>query len=155
MSRRRRGFMLVELMLVLSIAAILVRISVPVAATFMLKAHASRVVGDYNTMRAAAYAYFTDHSAWPPDAGPGEVPTGLAPYLPRDFSLTRQRYTLEWERWDGASALGFTGSVAGVSIHTGDAQLAGMVVRMMGGSTPHWTLADRWTFAVESTITPI
>ena len=151
---RSRGFSLIELVLALSIASILLRISVPVATGFLLKARATSIVGDFNTVRAAAYAYFADHGDWPPEAGAGVVPAGLAAYLPKDFTFAKPRYQLDWENGSGSPALGYTGVLVGVSVCTPDRDLGGMTVKLMDHASAYWTLDDRWTLVLQSTLDP-
>jgi prepilin-type N-terminal cleavage/methylation domain-containing protein len=86
--RRRRGFTLAELMIVVTIVGLLARIAIPRVVEFRLRARASRIVTDLETIRGAAFHVSADSGWWPSGAGTGTAPPEMVPYLPPGFSWT-------------------------------------------------------------------
>jgi type II secretory pathway pseudopilin PulG len=157
MTRRSRtaGFTVLELALALSIAAILMRLSMPMYSTFVRKAHAARAAADFNAVRNAAYAYFESSGQWPAEYGPGVMPPELEPYLPRHFSFDRRQYQLDWEHWtigQQGEGTGLEGTLVGVSVVTDDADLGRTVMQVVGAGTVQWTAGDHYTFMIQSTL---
>jgi prepilin-type N-terminal cleavage/methylation domain-containing protein len=95
----RRGFALVELLIVMAVLGILANIAVPVILGAREKAAASRILADVDLIHDAVLAYRLEHGHYPDTAGWGVVPAGLAPYLPSSFSFVngdvRYRYQLQ------------------------------------------------------------
>lgn len=152
---RARGFTVLELAMALSIAAILMRLAVPVLSTFMLKAHAARAAADFHAIRNAAFAYFEASGQWPPEYGPGVLPPELRPYLPRDYAFDRRQYVLDWENWtitDQDEGQGVQGTLVGISVVTPDEDLGRTVLRVIGSGTVQWTAGDHYTFLIQSTL---
>jgi prepilin-type N-terminal cleavage/methylation domain-containing protein len=82
MTRRRAGFTLVELMVVVTIIGLIARIAVPKLNAFRTRARASHIVNDLETIRSAAFHFAADSGRWPEDVGMGTVPPGIVQYLP-------------------------------------------------------------------------
>jgi len=62
----RRGFTLIELIVVIAIIAILAAIIAPNAFRAIEKAKISRAIGETKTIKTAALSYYADTGAWPP-----------------------------------------------------------------------------------------
>ncbi len=155
--RRMAGFTLLELAMALSIVAILVRLSVPALAEYLVRAKAAKAAADFNTVRAASFAYFESNGRWPEEAGPGVVPQGLSEFLPRGFTFDRHDYQLDWENWtisDVDEGQGVNGVLVGVSVVTENADLGRSVLRILGAGTVEWTTGDHYTFVIQSTLAP-
>lgn len=77
--RRRRGFTLVELLVVLLILGILIAIAVPVYTSTMENAKRSTCEANQRIIRGAIQMFYASEGAWPTDNDFGD--TGLEPYL--------------------------------------------------------------------------
>lgn len=149
---RRRGFTMVEMLTVVVVIGTLARLATPGFHEALLKAGAAGVAGDFETVRVAVLNYHADHLEWPPDGYPGQVPEGLAPYLPENFSFVRQGYRLDWENWtvpDGLPEHPESGTLLGISIVTTDRELGHAVVDLLGGGMGHYALGSTYTFIIE------
>lgn len=149
--RDQGGFTLVEAVTVAVVMGTLVRIAMPNFHEVLLRARAAEVAGDFETVRVAVLNYHADHLAWPADSYAGQVPTGLAEYLPEGFSFVRAGYELDWENWvlpNGLPQNPESGVLLGISIVTTDAELGHAVVDLLG-SMASYALGDTYTFVVE------
>ena len=155
---RTAGFTVLELAMALSIVAILARLSMPALAEYLLRAKAAKAAADFNTVRAASFAYFESNGRWPDESGPGVVPAGLSEFLPRGFGFDRRDYLLDWENWtiaDTDEGPAVSGVLVGVSVVTDNADLGRSVLRILGGGTVEWTAGDHYTFVIQSTLAPV
>jgi len=124
---RRRGFSLIELMIVVSILGLLVAIGIPRYRDTKRRAFAAKIAADFNTVRVAAYNYFADNNTYPPDGSPGVAPAALVPYLPQNFKFDDGNYTLDYDVWP--SPADPKQLVVAVTVTSGDQQLMNMVAR--------------------------
>lgn len=150
--RGRTGFTMVELLTVTAIMGTLARMATPDIHKAILEAEAASVAGDFETVRVAALNYYADHFRWPADGYAGQVPDGLAPYLPANFNFVRQGYELDWENWalpDGLPEHRSTGVLLGISIVTKNRALGQAVVDLLGKRMAHYELGDRYTFVLD------
>ena len=128
--RSRRGFSLSELLVVLTILALLVRFGFPRYNHLRKRAEARSMLGDVQAVRVAAYNYTTEKGGWPADAPAGAVPPQLVTYLPGGFEFQRLNYTLDWEVWPTPNGVGgnaATSVVIGLAVATSDSALADAV----------------------------
>jgi prepilin-type N-terminal cleavage/methylation domain-containing protein len=150
-----RGFSLVELMIVLTIVGILLRIALPTYNNMVRNARAAAIAGDFNTVRAAAFAYHAVTNAWPAESATGAVPAVLVPYLPKGYSFVKPTYQLDWENWvlpNGTPQYPSSQVMLGISISTTDSKLGNTVVSILGNNTTHYTMNDSYTFLISSTV---
>lgn len=150
--RERRGFTMVELLTVTMVMGTLARMAVPNFHDMLLKARATEVLGDFETVRVAVMSYHADHLQWPTDGYTGQVPAGLAPYLPEGFTFDQPGYRLDWENWmlpDGLPGDPQSGVLLGISVVTPDRELGQAVMDLLGASMAHYALGDTYTFVVE------
>ena len=70
---KRRGFTLIELMVVVAIIIILVSIAIPVYAKLVQRARRARVISDFRTIRDSLEAYKTDWGTYPVTGSQGET----------------------------------------------------------------------------------
>ncbi len=148
-----RGFTLIELLIVLSIVSILLRVSLPAFDAVRRDAVASKAVGDFNVVRAAAIAQFEATGSYPADAVPGVVPGGMKPFLPTDFAFEKPEYELDWDNYTVAdSASGSSGQVIALTYVPKDPKTGLQILNMLGDNCTHWSVDDAHTFVILSTI---
>lgn len=156
MSRRagQRGFSLIELMVVLSILGVLARLALPVVTSMRRDAITADVAGDFNVVRAAAVSQYEATGAYPADGAAGQVPPGMAPFLPAGFSFTKPDYQLDWEYWTVAdSASGMQSDyVLAVTVVAPDERLQRQLLASLGRNCTHWSVDDASTFVVMSSL---
>lgn len=148
----RPGFTLIELTIALFIVATLAALAMPTYHRMIVKARAAKVLGEFNTIRVAAFNYFTEHNEWPPDQEPGNIPPELITYLPSNFTFRHGDYELDWENWilpDGTPKHPETHVLLGISVTTQDQYLAAAVLDLLGKNTAHYTLNDNYTFVIQ------
>lgn len=147
--RERSGFSLVELLIVVLIIGILASLAIPTYQSMIIRARAAQVAGDLNTIKVAAYNYDADHHEWPAEAATGQIPAGLAPYLPDGFTFVRPYYDLDWEYWVISGTATTNGVRVGASVVTDDSRLGAAIVRLLGG-IPHIIVGNRYTFIFQN-----
>ena len=150
-ARRRRGFSLIEMLIVVVIVGLLAQIAYPRYHEMKLQAIAAKAAGDFNAIKLATYAYHTENQQWPSEAGVGAVPPELVPDLPDGFSFVRDEYTIDFENWQLPSGLPSNpGSrmLIALSITTSDSALANIILLKLGHSTLHFTVGNTSTFAL-------
>lgn len=147
--RRRRGFSIVELMMVLTILGLLVRIGMPKYWDLRRRATARAIIGDVQAIRVAAYNYHTEHNTWPPDVGAGAAPPPLVTYLPEGFDFQRPGYVLDWEVWSAPGGLPGNPAathVVGVGVQLNDPLLAAAVHTAASVGIPYMVSGGTTTF---------
>jgi general secretion pathway protein G len=82
----KKGFTLIELIVVIAIIAVLSAIVAPNAFKAIEKAKVSRAMADAKTLRGASNAYYAELGFWPPDVCRGDDPGFMRslPYNPDD-----------------------------------------------------------------------
>ena len=136
-----RGVTLIELIVVVLIISIIAAIAQPKLTQAIVKARAADAIGDMQIIRLAAYNYQTDQQAWPSDVSRGIVPPGLGEYLPEDFDLVKDDYTLDYDNWGGSPF------IVGVTLITADSILGRTALDML--ASPKWTSGDKYTWVIE------
>ncbi|GMV06402.1 MAG: hypothetical protein AMXMBFR53_26780 [Gemmatimonadota bacterium] len=134
---RRGGFTLVELMVVAAIVGILAGLAIPNLRTVLLRARATELAGDMEVVRTATLSYNGDHHTWPSEAPAGTIPSGLAEYLPDNYSFARNGYQLDFENWSlpgGLPGDPTTHTLVGVSVVVTDPSLGNALVELLGNA---------------------
>ena len=150
--KRRRGFTIVELMVVVLIVGLLSTIAVPKFKDVRRRATATQIMGDFDVIRHAALSFYVDSSYFPTEGGgPGAVPPGLVRYLPTNFSFKKPLWTIGFENWSTADSKEFqeTGIVIGVSFITADTVLGRTAMALMG-HTPAITIGNKSVFLISA-----
>jgi prepilin-type N-terminal cleavage/methylation domain-containing protein len=146
MARRSRGFTLIEMLMVLVVAALLAGLGLLKYIDMRATARTTSLAGDVRAIQAAAFAYFADFEQFPPDAAAGAVPTGLAPYLPGGLSTSFNRtfYVLDYQHF----AFGFQPPLVGVAVTTTDAKLLAKLIATFAGRGPFYMVGGQLTYLI-------
>jgi prepilin-type N-terminal cleavage/methylation domain-containing protein len=145
---RRRGFTFVEVLVVMIVMSILATLAVLKYIDLKHRALSSSATADLQAVRLAAYSAWYEHSTWPADAGAGNVPPALTPYLPGGFTFSRPEYTLDWDNFVPPNG-GPTGSMQlGVVITSTNARLMKALQDNLGSKGPFFVLGNTLTFVI-------
>lgn len=82
----RRGFTLVEIMIVVVIIGLLAAIAIPTFSRVKLKSQAARMANDFRQFEAAFQRYSLELGSLPGATGLGLIPTGMGGYLPDSYT---------------------------------------------------------------------
>lgn len=140
----RRGFTLIELMVVVVVMALLAGISLLRFIDLRNTARVAEVSGDFRSIAVAAYNYHADADTWPPDGAPGLTPPGLAPLLPGGFQFDKGYYVLDYEN----IPLGAGAFMIGVTVTTTDADLMQKLIRSLGTRAPFFVAGGSLTYII-------
>ena len=140
-ANHRRGFSLVELVVVVLIVSILAAIAQPKLSEVLVKARAANAYADMQVVRVAVLAFQANENDWPTDVVSGVVPPGMDKYLPTDFNLTKTDYVLDFDNWGGSP---FT---VGVSLITSDVSLGLTLLDLL--PPPKWNSGVTYTWVIE------
>ena len=121
MRRSRSAFTLIEIMMVVSIIALLSAIATPSYMRARQKARGTRFINDLRVASGAFEMYYSENKGWPAERGPGQVPPEMVSYL-GDFLWTAP--TPIGGQWDWDK--GVRGIKAGVSVRRPGASAAEM-----------------------------
>lgn len=147
----RRGFTFIEILTVMIVIGILTTIAVLRYIDIRDRAVASGMASELNGIRLAAYNYWADHDQWPVEAAAGAVPAGLEPYLPRNFSFTRPRYTIDWENFvptDGSASGGNGVMQVGLTVTSSSSSLIHALVLSAAGGAPFFVVGNTLTYVI-------
>ena len=148
MSRRRDGFTIIELLMVMIVISILAGLAVLKYVDLRHRARAAQVSADLQSVRLAAYGAWYEHNAWPSDAGPGQVPADLVPYLPQGFSFAKPEYTLDWENFVPPGGGSSAGMQLGVVVSAATPRLQKTLEQTLGNRLPFVAVGGTITFVI-------
>ena len=134
--RGRRGWTMIELLMVLTIMGILVNLAVPALRLIRRRAEAAHVIGDIRAIQIAAHSHHADRGIFPPTEGFGVVPPTMVPMLPDGFEF---RYGTTVYRWhlfglpDGLPAFPGQTTLLAVEVQTAEPELAAAIRSLYKG----------------------
>jgi prepilin-type N-terminal cleavage/methylation domain-containing protein len=148
MSRRRHGFTIIELMMVMIVMGLLAGMAILKYIDLRHRARAVQVAADLESVRLAAYGAWYEHNIWPNEAGPGQVPVDLVPYLPQNFSFVNPEYTLDWENFAPPGGGPSGGMQIGVVVTAATPRLQTTLEQTLGNKMPFVSLGGTLTFII-------
>jgi prepilin-type N-terminal cleavage/methylation domain-containing protein len=94
----RRGFTLIEVLVVATLIAILAAIALPMIREAIYKAQAANILGDVRAVQIAYSQFIADDGTRVRNSGWGRVPRDLEPYLPDGFNFRTDLADYRWVR---------------------------------------------------------
>lgn len=138
---RVRGFVPIELLLVLALLGLLAQVGLPFATSLRRDARFATAIVDLQTLRGALASEYAATGALPaPEPLVAEVPQALRPYLPRGFSFRRDGYTIYWY---GSLSVGARPGRANITIVCDDAELLAAIDHTMAPNAAGRTVIGR------------
>jgi prepilin-type N-terminal cleavage/methylation domain-containing protein len=130
----RRGFTLIELMVVVLVLSVLAGIAILKYIDLRNSAIATQMGQEMRAVTIASINYYADLEQWPAEVGAGAVPNGLGPLLPGQLasSFDRGQYVLDYDRIGDDSS----GYVIAVSVTTSNPKLFAKFVQYLGTTAP-------------------
>lgn len=147
----RRGFTIIEMVVVLTILGVLANIAIPSVQSVRKKAQAAAAIGDFTVIRTAAYDYFADNGLYPRSRGWGQVPPELVGSLPAGFSFVQDGVTFRWRRWSLPNGLPRNRKkteLLGVEVRADDPEVLAAIRNLFQGSKPRGN-RNRVTLVIE------
>jgi len=145
--RGRRGFTIIELLVVMVVLGILSSIAILKYIDLRKTAQAARVAADFNAIKIATYAYYTDDYKWPAEVSAGVIPPELVPVLSQGFSFVRDEYTLDYDYFP-ISGSGPGSYIVGVTVTTTDPKLMTKLEQILGRNMPFISSGGSLTYII-------
>ena len=142
-ARHRAAFTLIEVLMSLTIVALLSSIAVPKYREMRRRATATQILGDFDVLRHAALSFYVDSQYFPAEAPQSQVPPGLKQYLPNGFKMTKPQWEWDYDNWSDKKM----GTVIGISYRTIDANLGRTAMKLVG-NTPGYFIGTKYTFFI-------
>lgn len=145
MRKNRGGFTLVEMLMVTLIIGMLAALGMLKYIDLRSTARVASLTADFRSVTVAALNYYADHDVWPPEAGAGQTPQGLAQYLPGGLaaSFDRTDYVLDY---DHVAAGNFP--LISVSVSSSDTKLTAKFVNAFSTKYPFYMNGDRLAYLI-------
>ncbi len=129
----RRGFSLIELLIVLTVMSLLLGLALPQYRMLRSRAVAAQAIGATQVVRNAAYAHMEATGRWPDDAATGDVPAALVRFLPEGFQFTHSGFSIAWRHSSWSTPTGEQ-SAQMTQVRTDDASVCDAMNRLLGGN---------------------
>lgn len=138
---RRGGFTLLEMAVAVVLVVFLGTLALPRLHRALVRARATEAVSDLHVVRVAVLGYLADHHEYPSDVMRGEMPPGLAPYLPEGFAWTTEHFVLDYDNWTDQE--GFVG----LAVITPDTEVGTVMADLLGNES--WVGRGRFTWILD------
>jgi len=148
MSRTRRGFTFVEMLIVMIVLGLLAALATLKYMDLKNRALTAQAAADMEALRLAAYSSWYETGTWPAEAGPGVIPTEMAPYLAKGFTFTRPEYTLDWENFVPPGGGTSAGMQLGVVISSSNTRMQLALEQTLGNKGPFFITGSDLTFVI-------
>lgn len=144
--RNRRGFTLIELMVVTFLLGILASIAILKYMDLRNHAVSAQMSQELRAITVAVINYHAGTEAWPAEVGPGVVPPELNGLLPGQLasSFDRTQYVLDYENF-GPSA---SQIMIGVAVTSSQPKLFAKFVQYMGTQSPFFLSGSQLTYLI-------
>jgi prepilin-type N-terminal cleavage/methylation domain-containing protein len=146
--RKRSGFSLIEIFIVLIILGLLTRLAVPRLHDMKMRATAAKVIGDVHAVQVAVSTYHGDGGGWPSNGGPGSVPNELVPHLPQSFSFVKPEYSLELNVTPLAGTAATDNAIVTVDVTSTDPHLLPLISLIAQPGLGQYPVAGKYTFVL-------
>jgi len=151
---KKKGFTLIETLIVMLIISILISFAIPNYLEAKKTAQAAKVIADFEVIRTAVLIYYSETGTFPRNYYPGQLPPEIKKYLPVKFTFNLNpqiKATYDWENWviNGKPKHPKTKILYGISITTKDRALIRKLKGLLG-SNFRWSLGNNYTFILES-----
>jgi len=97
--RHRRGWTMIELLMVLTILGILANLAVSGLHRTRRRAEAAHVIADIHAIEIAAHSHHAERGVFPPSDQWGTVPATMTPMLPNGFAFRYGATLYRWHRY--------------------------------------------------------
>lgn len=142
----KKGFTLIELMIVVVIIGILAAIAIPKYQNVTTNAKAATIIGDTRVLLNAAQLYLTEKGEYPPDCIDfNSIPEGMEEYLPEGFIMDRHyedwnvRFTFDnYRNYNGREMPSYAqtfGAWIAISVLSKDQELMNAITEVAPGYT--------------------
>ena len=148
MTRRRSGWTLVELFIVLIIIGLLARLAVPRLHDMKLRAEAAKIIGDVHAIQLAVSTHHADTNLWPSNAAAGAVPNELIAYLPRNFSFVKPEYMLGLNVTPPVGGSPIDNAIVTVDVLSMDPALVPILSLLAQPGLGHYAVGGKYTFVL-------
>lgn len=144
--RRRAGFTLIEIFIVMIIIGLLARLAVPRFHDMKMRATAAKIVGDVRAIQLAVSTHHADTNGWPSNAGAGVVPNELVTYLPHLFSFVKPEYVLELNVTPPVGGSAIENAIVTVDVTSTDPHLLPILALIAQPGLGQYPIAGKYTF---------
>jgi prepilin-type N-terminal cleavage/methylation domain-containing protein len=132
----RRGWTMIELLMVLLIMGILVNLAVPALRVIRRRAEAAHVIADVRAIHIGAQSHHAETGSFPDTENFGVVPAAMVPALPEGFEFRYGDVRYRWHRYalpDGLPAFPGQTVLLAVEVQAASAEMASMIRSLYKG----------------------